>query len=382
MGKTKRKFSSQMVEFSKTFKKSLDNISQIMPIGFSDNEYIDTFKKVYPHLVQRVNKEYSFWKKKNDVLIRLKKKSRYNFPNVENFIYSKSIHIIGKYRYNHRQGDVLSDSERAELKQKLIIEGQLALAKDINRTKQKLTLTQEVTHNHLHGFISKYFNIRSSTVEELDEKSIIIAEVAKYKNKVSIEFLQKVTSKEVNFDLKQQAMKSLQNMDEKAVLTPKKKGNKKSTASIPVGIKDSPKDLLNRISNNIVEANKTFDVFISHSYKNTSEIKELFKALNSMNYHIYVDWVNDRTSLERELTDENTARVILKRLNNSKILIYAHSEESITSQWTPWEIGYFHGLGKKIFIYNPDNIEVPVFLKIYSVITFNDDKLNEISEYL
>lgn len=74
---------------------------------------------------------------------------------------------------------------------------------------------------------------------------------------------------------------------------------------------------------------------------------------------MYIDWVNDRYALKRNLLNFNTANVILQRLNNSKGLIYFHTKSSMDSQWTAWEIGYFHGLDKIICVFNLTNLVLP-----------------------
>lgn len=133
-------------------------------------------------------------------------------------------------------------------------------------------------------------------------------------------------------------------------------------------IEETPDYLIEKIYEDNLEQIKDFDVFLSHSSNDRKNVILLYKLLNSNHFHVYIDWVNDRYALKRNLLNKNTANVVVQRLNKSKVLIYFHSEESLKSQWTPWEIGYFQGNGKQVFIYNPKNLELPAFLQIYPTI--------------
>ena len=75
--------------------------------------------------------------------------------------------------------------------------------------------------------------------------------------------------------------------------------------------------------------------------------------------------MNDREALKRELTNVETANAIIERLKSSKALLYIHTNASINSRWTPWEIGLFHALKNKVCVYNPDNIEKAPYLDVY-----------------
>jgi hypothetical protein len=130
--------------------------------------------------------------------------------------------------------------------------------------------------------------------------------------------------------------------------------------------------LIEKVYEENLEQIKDFDIFLSHSSSDRKNVILLYKNLNHQSFHVYIDWVNDKYALKRNLLNKNTANVIIQRLIKSKVLIYFHSEASLKSQWTPWEIGFFHGLGKQIFVFNPNKIELPSFLQVYTTLHFND----------
>jgi len=77
---------------------------------------------------------------------------------------------------------------------------------------------------------------------------------------------------------------------------------------------------------------------------------------------------------KRELTNASTAKSIIERLNSSKALLYIHTENSSQSQWTPWELGYFHALKRdKISVYNPNDVPKPAYIDIYPNVNLVDD---------
>ena len=89
-----------------------------------------------------------------------------------------------------------------------------------------------------------------------------------------------------------------------------------------------------------------FDIFLSHSYTDKEIIPELKKKLEDMGYTVYVDWIVDKLLSREEVTPE-TAKVLQKRMQQSKSLFFATSKNSSNSKWMPWELGYFDGLKNK-----------------------------------
>jgi hypothetical protein len=344
-----------------------------MPIGFSDSDYVDIFKKLYEYLWIDIEREYSYWQKKNNKIIQIGKKSRYNFPKPENFILQKSIHI--RKRYNDGNQNKIKEKERQDLIAKLEEQNQIKLEVLRNKEAENLKYTQEVELEFIQNFIDKYFILKNISQDVINEKFEIIQEVSKYKNKKTIQFLQKINANEQNFSLKTEAFKYLQQMNEKVILRRKRNGKKRNSTEVIYEITDSPDILIEKIYSDSLENIKEFDCFLSHSSNDSAKIIQLYKQLNRQSLHVYIDWVNDRFALKRNMLNFNTANVILQRLNKSKGLIYFHSKSSINSQWTAWEIGYFHGLNKKICVYNPSRLKVPEFLKIYPTLIEKGDEL-------
>lgn len=148
-------------------------------------------------------------------------------------------------------------------------------------------------------------------------------------------------------------------------------------------IQNTPKDLLDAIYNYQIEANKVFDVFLSHSSYDENELIKLKAQLNSESITVYVDWVNDRNMLSRDLMDVNTAKVIIDRLQKCKSMILVLTENCLASKWTPWEVGYFHALGKPVCVYYPQEISedlLPPYWNLYPRISITTSSMCVLKE--
>lgn len=89
-----------------------------------------------------------------------------------------------------------------------------------------------------------------------------------------------------------------------------------------------------------------YDIFLSHSYTDRKIIPKLKKEIENLGYKVYVDWIDDKL-LNRDMVTKTTAKVLQKRMQQSKSLFFATSENSPKSKWMPWELGYFDGIKNK-----------------------------------
>jgi len=119
--------------------------------------------------------------------------------------------------------------------------------------------------------------------------------------------------------------------------------------------------------------NKTsFDIFLSHSYKDKEYIKALFLELTNQGYSVYVDWIID-DHLQRNNVDKTTVEHIRKRMKQSKSLIYATSDNASTSKWMPWELGFMDGeTGRCVILpitdYEDSRFVGQEFLSVYPLV--------------
>lgn len=94
----------------------------------------------------------------------------------------------------------------------------------------------------------------------------------------------------------------------------------------------------------------SFDVFLSHSIADAEIVLGIKQLLEESGLKVYVDWVED-AQLDRCAVAKETAAVLRQRMRQSKSLIYLSSENSSSSKWMPWELGYFDG-------FKPDGVAI------------------------
>ena len=95
--------------------------------------------------------------------------------------------------------------------------------------------------------------------------------------------------------------------------------------------------------------NIKYDVFLSHSSKDSELVLGVKVTLEDLGYSVYVDWIDD-AQLDCSKVDKNTAQLLRERMKASNSLFYITTDNSETSKWMPWECGYFDGIKEKVAI--------------------------------
>jgi hypothetical protein len=96
-------------------------------------------------------------------------------------------------------------------------------------------------------------------------------------------------------------------------------------------------------------ADTSFDVFLSHSVKDADVILGIVAVLKQQGLKVYVDWIVD-PQMDRSRVTPETAERLRRRMRQSASLIYAHSYQSGSSKWMPWELGYFDGFRSAVAV--------------------------------
>lgn len=86
-----------------------------------------------------------------------------------------------------------------------------------------------------------------------------------------------------------------------------------------------------------------FDVFLSHSIDDAELVLGVKELLEKQGLKVYIDWDVDK-QLSRDKVNKETAEILRHRMQQSNSLIYVATENSSSSKWMPWELGYFDGL--------------------------------------
>lgn len=377
MGRAKRKYNHEMISFQKTLKKTLVNIASIMPIGFEDSLFFSEFKRFYSYLWEDICDKSREYKRMDEGLVKKGFPKRYYFTSPNNYLSKVSIPYINRIRKSHLSPSFSIDVDKqSKIKENLLNECSQKISKRKNRLQENLKYIQFVTPEYSNYYIEEYFKSKRSQPINVNDRYAVLVEASKYKSPATIKFLHKVNASERNFHLRHFAFLTLQKFGIKEVrLRKNRKGKKRAGDTLVPRKIETPDDLLNFIYNSQLEQAKMYDLFLSHSSLDSALLLNMKAAINSDGINVYVDWVCDRSSLKRELTNVNTAKVIIERLNTCKALLYIHTPASLNSRWTPWELGYFHALKNKICVYYPEIVEdIPPYLEIYPRVSLKDGR--------
>lgn len=376
MGRTKRKYSHELVLFFKRMKKPLQNIAEIMPIGFTNDLFYFEFKQLYTYLWDDIKDKSMEYKRMDEGLAKKGFPKRYFFPPPSGYLIEKAIPYIWHIRNAHSFPDFVIDREQQQKdKATLLANCNKKLADRKAKIQENLKLVQLTTPEYTNYYISAYFDTKKCNPIDVDNRYVILQEASKYKSLETVKFLHKVNASERNFHLRYFAFTTLQKFGIKEIrLRKNRKGKKRVGDKLVPNEITTPDELINHIYNSQLEQTKTYDLFLSHSSLDSAILLETKAILNSADVNVYIDWVCDKNSLKRKLTNVNTANVIIERLKSSKSLMYILTSASLDSKWTPWELGYFHALKNKICIYMPVEIkDIPPYLEIYPTATFRDN---------
>lgn len=98
-----------------------------------------------------------------------------------------------------------------------------------------------------------------------------------------------------------------------------------------------------RLSQSTKSALGTFDIFLSHSFRDAQTILGIRNLLTAQGLRVYVDWIEEPAMNRASVTPLTAAR-LRDRMQQSKSLVYAVSQEASKSRWMPWELGFFDGI--------------------------------------
>lgn len=86
-------------------------------------------------------------------------------------------------------------------------------------------------------------------------------------------------------------------------------------------------------------------------------VQKLILHENKKGKNVFCDWINDVDYLKRHLLCNATLKVIEKRLEQSKALIFVESNNSKNSIWCQYELNYFLNFNRPIFTISINDIE-------------------------
>jgi len=350
-GKTQRKYIKELMTFNKSIKKSLDIMPLVLPRKYTYADILSLFKELYPYEWNIIEKRYEYYFSKDAHLQSVKKKKRYKPAKPKLYLRElpKVKHMLstGQKRLHEKSFD---ESSRLKKIEELKIKAKERMEKIDKKIKKSTYLLQEVEPLYLDIFIESY---RQKSVT-FDDKLEIVKELQKYNCDKATTFFQKLNDSEKNKQLQIIAYEHLKSLKKYGKLRKGFKGKKKDYMSEEITFDMKPLDLLKRIDKDTVQNKKSFDYFVSHSYRDNILVKDVIVYLNTQKLHAYCDWFNDTDFLKRTYVSEYTKVVLRKRIEQSSKVLFIRTnntndkENKFYSEWVEMEINYAKESNKKI----------------------------------
>ena len=202
MSTYQRAYQREMNKFSKRFRLPLQNISAIMPIGFSNEDFFSAFKKCYAGLWYAIQDRKTIY----DMMDAQRKKKLlpeiYHHPMPEDWFFSRAKKVIANTRLAHNANNILPDEERIALQDKLVQKCQNRQRKKLEQTETIEKYLQKVTPKYTNSFIKDYLTNQGQTQEKVDKRYQILLQASKYRCEATIAFMLKVNAMERNEHLR------------------------------------------------------------------------------------------------------------------------------------------------------------------------------------
>ena len=356
MGIVMRQYKDFYIKFQRQFKEAHEQVVETLPAAFSNKDYVERFKYMFPDKLLQLKKHKKYWYNKRIIRKNFSKIQRMGISlETYDFIISTSKHI------RNRKREKISSNEDRVKTADLVREISLEKLKAEYRNKKKiLNYIQEIDPPYLKFYRDKFFK-----THDLHERLEIIRELSKYNSKEVQHFFYAINGHIRNHSLKLEVQSYFQSLLLPFRLSRKKKGKKTFIDNEVVKNQKGPDELKKRLYISDLEKIKKFDVFLSHNSRDEEKIIEFYKKFNKKGQVVYIDWINDKYDLRREWCNASTVDILKKRIKQSEVFVLYFSGETLNSRWCSWELGYADALGKKICIYFSEDINKKNIPKFY-----------------
>lgn len=372
-GVTKHIYEADIRDIQAMWSKQLKAISFLLPPKYNESDIITLLKKYFPHEWKSVEYKKEYYDVKDRFIYQRKKKYRYNMPSPSkllrlNATFNKLCKDDIKRLYDEKFDCSLQEAKKKDFEKKRFSK--------IHRVDTKIEnakfLTQSVTPDFLDKIIGIYE--RKNTTQK--DKVYLLIELSKYYNPRIIQFFFKLNDTELNIQLREMAFKHLQEFNYHPRLRKQQymlihSKNKKRREYLKkeypyqvYKVPSTPNELEQRIACGCKEqALKRYDVFVSHSSRDSNIVRDLVDKENKQGIFVFCDWMNDSDYLKRSLLCKETLKVIEHRLDKSDSLLFVRTNASLESLWCKYEISYFMKLGKPMYVIDGENIKQGIYYK-------------------
>lgn len=348
-GKAKRKYTGELIRFSKDLKRPLKLVVETLKPGYTESDLLLAFKDYYPFEWAEICERWKVYSEKDEFLKQKKHKTRYRPLSPEKYFFSlqKVKYLLSKgYREKHEKN--YNEPIRLEKENTLRAQRSKRIKKRQQRIEIYMEDSQQIDPGFLDALIYAYHDKRNSVNDKLE----IFKEIQKFECGKATQFFWRLNDSERNDQIRGLAFKHLQDSGHYVKLRMKFKGKKKSYQIEKSNFYGTPKALAEKLQDRkSIQNAKFYDLFISHSSKDKEIVKTVVSKANSYGLSCYVDWVSDNDFLKRSMVSDYTKEVLKVRMGQSKFLLYLSSDNSRNSDWVSFELDYYKSqLNREIFM--------------------------------
>lgn len=388
-GVTKHIYEHEIRDIISMWNEQLKSIQNILPQYYTEEDIIAMLKQFYPHEWTSVEMKYWYYGEKDRFIKNRYGAARYNMKKPEKILRDISFYKrILSFEYKKKYSEDFAE-DKVEVAYHSLWNKRKPKIERIDRKIEKALLkTQQVTPIFVDQLIGFYE--RKNTSQK--DRMYILLELQKYYSPKIIQFFFKLNDTELNRQLRDIAFKHLQSFNYHPrsrrqkymqIHTKNKKRKKYLREVYPYeeySIPKNPDELEYRIENAKEQKIKEFDFFISHSSKDSASVQKLILFENEHGKNIFCDWINDADYLKRHLVCGATLKVLEKRLEQSKALIFVISDNSINSVWCKYELNYYLQFNRPIYCINKKDIENGIFnIELLNDTWFLDSNYKELA---
>lgn len=356
-GYAKRAFDNYIIKTTSDFYKIIKKyIIPALPAVYTFEDIYSLLEKFYPYEIRAFEFNLSSFAHQDQTLQKTQHRKRYNVKTAKQYIMGSSgIKYVLSREFLSKRALVVDTERITDAYQKLEKKRIISLAKMNTKVQGAQEKAQQIEPAFLDSIIGFYDRKGVSQKDRV----YILHELYKYDCLKVTNFMRRLLVHEQNFQIREMALKHLQNYGYKPILRAKDTipiniKNKKKRESLKTyrnqifSIKGIPEELEYLIDNSKAHQITSYDYFISHSFLDHDDVQRIISELNKMGKLLYCDWISDNDYLKRNLLCEATLSVIECRIIKSDAVLFVDSIEARNSIWVAYELQYANNNGKKI----------------------------------
>ena len=170
MGVGTRKMEYRKMLFTSDFKRPMKKVAKAMPVGFTDEDFYEAYKKYYPYMVEEAQKMCDDYKRHNASRKKKGYKNIVFFPEPVALLKQASGKTIRSTRKAHQNGNVMSEEELARYTQELERDSKDKIEKRKRKKEAFLEQAQEVEPKYIKKLTDLYFITRKANSLDVNSR--------------------------------------------------------------------------------------------------------------------------------------------------------------------------------------------------------------------